>query len=113
MFFISDWAPVLLSSSGTIIGILFDLQVVSIATISITWVSMTASVMGQNLYFNVAETSLVGLRHRAFNQCHEILNAKWLVHAQAICAKLLSPLDMFWESCGTCIGLYGSCICLW
>lgn len=36
------------------------MQVVSIATISITWVSMTASVMGQNLYFNVAVTPLVG-----------------------------------------------------
>lgn len=33
--------------------------VVSIATISITWVSMTASVMGQNLYFNVAQTDIV------------------------------------------------------
>ena len=38
------------------------IQVVSIATISITWVSMTASVMGQNLYFNIAETPLVCLQ---------------------------------------------------
>ena len=37
------------------------IQVVSIATISITWVSMTASVMGQNLYFNIAVTPLVGV----------------------------------------------------
>ena len=35
------------------------MQVVSIATISITWVSMTASVFGQNLYFNIAETDIV------------------------------------------------------
>jgi hypothetical protein len=87
--------------------IVAELQVVSIATISITWVSMTASVMGQNLYFNVAETSLVGLNHRAFNQCHEILNA-----VSNMC-KLLSPLDVLWKSCGICIGLHGSCICLW
>lgn len=63
-----DWGPVLLSRSGAIVRVLPDLQVVSIATISITWVSMTASVMGQNLYFNAAETSLVGVRHRAFKQ---------------------------------------------
>ena len=41
-------------------------QVVSIATISITWVSMTASVMGQNLYFNIAETPLVCLQRSSF-----------------------------------------------
>ena len=35
----------------------------SIATISITWVSMTASVFGQNLYFNIAETDIV--RHHS------------------------------------------------
>ena len=86
---ILNWAPVLLSSIRAMLRILSEVQVVSIATISITWVSMTASVMGQNLYFNVAETSLVGLHHRAFNQCHEILNA-----ISNIC-ELLSPLTCF------------------
>lgn len=86
---ILDWAPVLLDSSRAMLRILSELQVVSIATISITWVSMTASVMGQNLYFNVAETSLVGHHHRAFNQCHEILNA-----ISNMC-KLSSPLVVF------------------
>ena len=45
-----------------------DMQVVSIATISITWVSMTASVFGQNLYFNIAQTDIV--RH---SSAHHVL----------------------------------------
>lgn len=35
------------------------LQLVSIITMCIAWVSMTAGVFGQNLYFNVATTPLV------------------------------------------------------
>lgn len=37
------------------------MQALTIFTVAITWVAMTASIFGQNLYFNIASTPLVRL----------------------------------------------------